>query len=1106
MPHARFLPAFLLVALTTTAAHADWPSARHDPQRTGASQSVSDITKPAAYWKARVGGAIGSASLLTADVDMSGSLDLVYVTGGSVIAQRGNGQVLWQTPPLSFQSLSAIDDFDGDGKPEVLVAGSSQAFLLRGADGTIAWSEPPTDLGTLGGLRVGDLNGDGHPDIIAEECHCCQVTNGASGYAYAFSSSGGNVVGTQLWAYPPLGGDFYSCEVPTVLFDALGNGGVEIAHLGGSYMWIFASDGATLVDDTSGPKINTEYAYRGDCIPANVDGNPGDELVCFQRSVYGSALREAYVLHYNATTPPSLNLLWLNSTFADSSATGDLDFEPLAVVDLDGNGTMEVVVSGLASNVWTTYVFDGATGATLATMPNARAAGTAPLRADGKVNIMTTTGTGSSEVLTASVFNATQTPAVQSTWTLPAQEMLTQVDPALLRTLRADVSLATPDLNGDGIPDALTALDPSESVIYDHPAPHGTANQLAAFPFPANASLVGTWIEPGITETYRQVVTVGSDGAMRLFNNALGVDSSILVGGFCSGGMHNSPLVTPMVASGGPQSLLVSGSAGALLRFDAQNASLAGPPTPTWTAPNCVEPSVIPSLDGANPGIVCRSQLMPPTLSAINGAGSPIWNVPMPGDGVAGDALAGSPVSGSPTIFVQTVDSLSNALTLSLSATNGQELWASAPISLTDGIVPFSVSDWNGDGVLDVVSVLNTMTAISGLGGQYLITGTTHLAYAVPILADVNNDGTLEATLQAGYPPMQTLQHDLVTNIWLGPATLPYPAGGLAGCPSAPQLVDGSSRYPSRLYFAPAGGALAGTSTYVVLAGGKLYASEAAATGAGAFLGQLSDLSIGTNLTGSGHPTVVVGSTDGWVYALDACAGTLQWSMPFGESVCGAILGDTDGNGKDEILVGTSGGYVYDVQNLELPSPAPVIDTDPPAGIPNTEVSTIVTTDTLYGAWQAVPGATSYEIAIAQQPGGIISSPAWQDAGAGTSGAVSGLSLMQGQKYYFAARAVGPNGKSPDAISPGVTVIGGGQSSDAGADGGRDASVPVADSSVPEADGGAESGVGEVPGSPGGGGCGCRVATSRGEKAPMLLALLAALGVGWHRSRRRSGG
>jgi MYXO-CTERM domain-containing protein len=204
------------------------------------------------------------------------------------------------------------------------------------------------------------------------------------------------------------------------------------------------------------------------------------------------------------------------------------------------------------------------------------------------------------------------------------------------------------------------------------------------------------------------------------------------------------------------------------------------------------------------------------------------------------------------------------------------------------------------------------------------------------------------------------------------------------------------------------------------------------------------------------------------------------------------VLGDTDGDGRDEIIVSASDGYLYDVQNDEFPSPAPVLDTDPPLGITDKEISTIVTESTLYGAWQAVPGALNYQIAISHEPDGIVSTPPWQDAGTATSGSITGLPLIVGQKYHFAARAIGPQGASVDAISPGVTVVAG-ASADAGVEGGAtDAGTPV--------DGGGDGTTGGGPTSSGSG-CGCRTASSSGDEAwlPLLGAAVVLVG----RRRRR---
>jgi hypothetical protein len=118
MPRVWLLVALAITFAFARPARADWPSARHDAQRTAISKSTSNIGKPAVYWKAYVGGSLGGTDLLVADVNLDGSQDIVYVSGGSVVARSGTGQLIWQTPPHDIQSLFAIDDFDGDKLPD----------------------------------------------------------------------------------------------------------------------------------------------------------------------------------------------------------------------------------------------------------------------------------------------------------------------------------------------------------------------------------------------------------------------------------------------------------------------------------------------------------------------------------------------------------------------------------------------------------------------------------------------------------------------------------------------------------------------------------------------------------------------------------------------------------------------------------------------------------------------------------------------------------------------------------------------------------------------------------------------------------------------------
>jgi MYXO-CTERM domain-containing protein len=79
-------------------------------------------------------------------------------------------------------------------------------------------------------------------------------------------------------------------------------------------------------------------------------------------------------------------------------------------------------------------------------------------------------------------------------------------------------------------------------------------------------------------------------------------------------------------------------------------------------------------------------------------------------------------------------------------------------------------------------------------------------------------------------------------------------------------------------------------------------------------------VSVHEDLTGLGHPSAVVGSSDGWLYAINPCTLELDFAYDFGDAVGAAVFGDTDGDGFDEILVEVSDGYLYDLkQNVVAP-------------------------------------------------------------------------------------------------------------------------------------------------------------------------------------------
>jgi hypothetical protein len=183
----------------------------------------------------RVNVGIHSNFVAAADVNGDGKLDLVatnYGTGGigNVQVALGNGDGTFQSPTtVSVGSYDpnflAIGDLNGDGKPDLLVVNGgnpgSFAILLGNGDGTFQSPSPSTTLGTypMQPLLV-DLNGDGRRDVVFQ-------MNNLTQNLYVFLGNGdGTFLPPQI--YNLTGGPSYVIGTPVVA-DFNGDGRLDIA-------------------------------------------------------------------------------------------------------------------------------------------------------------------------------------------------------------------------------------------------------------------------------------------------------------------------------------------------------------------------------------------------------------------------------------------------------------------------------------------------------------------------------------------------------------------------------------------------------------------------------------------------------------------------------------------------------------------------------------------------------------------------------------------------------------------------------------------------------------------------------------------------------------
>jgi hypothetical protein len=118
-------------------------------------------------------------NLATGDLNKDGNLDLVVSAGGSVLTWLGKGDGTFSPGPtyttVNTDGFVTVSDLDGDGNPDIYIGEANGNFyfgddlnlsyaLMGNGDGTFQGA--PIISGAYTGTNLGDVNGDGQPDLI----------------------------------------------------------------------------------------------------------------------------------------------------------------------------------------------------------------------------------------------------------------------------------------------------------------------------------------------------------------------------------------------------------------------------------------------------------------------------------------------------------------------------------------------------------------------------------------------------------------------------------------------------------------------------------------------------------------------------------------------------------------------------------------------------------------------------------------------------------------------------------------------------------------------------------------------------------------------------
>lgn len=392
-----------LLAAQTAAADGTWRTYARDFQRTARVPGVGAMQAPAVAWKRYMGGALATNQALIADVDSDGRPDVVHASGGRVVASTADGSTLWQTALLGRPSVQGVWDLDGDGESEVVVGKANQTLVLSGKTGAevlVLTMARPTSASFIPmakgsvlvlGMVAGDLSG--------------------------FDFQAGLKSVAPTWTVQQ--------QTPTdrLAGDVDGDGKVDlVVPLDRGFKMLDPLTGATKY---SLPEF-APWTYYFRFQLADVDGKPGEEIVAIDQSYMYSPYSGVYVLGIQAG---KLTVIWSSIANNPMPLAGDHWTVAESAVDLDGDGKVELAYSTWDGLAWTTRIVDAADGTELANLPGELLQAVVDVDGDGRRELLVRDGAGADQrpprtTLRCFDFDSRTTAPVAKPWSVPSARVV----------------------------------------------------------------------------------------------------------------------------------------------------------------------------------------------------------------------------------------------------------------------------------------------------------------------------------------------------------------------------------------------------------------------------------------------------------------------------------------------------------------------------------------------------------------------------------------------------------------------------------------------------------------------------------------------------------
>lgn len=1021
-----------------------WPQARHDAQRSSHVPAAGNLTQPAVRWRFFLGGGVGLAMSL--DVDLDGQDEILAIEGGHLTARSPLGKLHWSTPALGATGVRGIVDLTGDGIPEVIATGQNDAHVISAVTGAVLWSSPAKLLPLLTFVAAADFDGDGVADLAL-------APNGGAGLTVYPTTHIFRFVGAiKEFATTPVPSPGIDAVVSagTAAIDVDGDGVADILQCGTKHIYAFHGKTGALMAQS---EALNDLAFGGATI-ASVPTPGGAPLLVYAADDKNGAyqLRGTYVMRREGTT---LKLLW-SYALADVAADR-FRVAPASIGDLDGDGVAEMVFGRFSAGHWQIEARDLLTGNVLHTADE-NASWLGAVAGQGGPALASTFRLGAAGPLTLRCTLATtaDVPPYGAqrllTWSRTAGfQQLADLGNGLLSGANLQPVAGNPALAATAVPLSTPMTGATELLVSRDLDGDLRADRLdllrVAFTGQVTTQAQKTMASPLQPLSVvrdgkggRKVLTSAQDGRCAMLDAALALTNDADGDGVADlryGGASNPHMTVAPVKDTDTTPLLLTATGDQLVVLDPALAGPVTPPTVKWSFRSGSWPprANMADLDGDGTREVLvrhRPTVKGATLSAFTAMGIPIWDYLNPqgpwqwatndgdnfavadvdGDG-ADDAVAVFALSGAS----QPGDRYSGVV----SGKTGKALWpADAACGGMDGssfAVDTSVKpariDW---------SVYYFRFLCEATTGQMLNKASgKSMAYGVPMLRDLDDDGLPDHVLAGAGGGMAAETVATAAQLWVaGDADIYHAAATLLQSGKDVLVASCSNVEPSVTTRDARTGKTLWRRIYL---DGKAWVPADAPKSALPSMGLVSV----ADLTGLGHPSLLFRTAQGWLYAVNALDGSVDWALDWGGAFGDPIPADIDGDGLVEVLVAFSDGYLYALDHSSLSQVAWVRDNagSGPALAEAQDIDQQEDTTALHANWATVAGAQGYVLEILDGGGAVVSP--FTDVKLATEATASGLSLQPGMNYRASVRGYVTVGKdqafSVATLSDGVTIV-----------------------------------------------------------------------------------